>query len=322
MATKYSNVIIFGPTGDVGSHAALEASARGAKVWLAMRNTSKAIPGLTSDIESAGAFERIQADLTDPASITAAVKRSGAKAAYIYLVHGPGGLSPSLAAMKDAGVEYVVFLSSFSVPYGADAAGIRSIPAERFISKAHADVEIALEDLGLPHAALRPAYFASNPFKTLLDKSKQPFEADIRNGDYLVDCIATDDIGRVGGALLVERPTAKEDANGKSVFYLCGPKLMSQDRMLEVIQEVAGVEIKVNHLDQDEWTKRAVAKGMPPPVAAYLAKAYEVGFTDDQYNQEMYTQAVKNVEEVTGRKPLSFEEFIKLHEKELLAKDA
>ena len=46
MGIKYDNVIIFGPTGAVGTAAAREAGKRGAKVWLAMRDTNKKIPGL------------------------------------------------------------------------------------------------------------------------------------------------------------------------------------------------------------------------------------------------------------------------------------
>jgi NAD(P)-dependent dehydrogenase (short-subunit alcohol dehydrogenase family) len=73
-------VIVFGPTGAVGRAVAIEASKRGAKVWLAMRTTDKAINGINREDEERGAFQRVQADLFDPESVVKAVKESGAKA--------------------------------------------------------------------------------------------------------------------------------------------------------------------------------------------------------------------------------------------------
>lgn len=59
-------VIVFGPTGAVGSAAARTAASLGAEVTLAMRDTAKVIPGLDDEKEKNGAFERTQADLTNP----------------------------------------------------------------------------------------------------------------------------------------------------------------------------------------------------------------------------------------------------------------
>ena len=56
-----ANVIVFGASGAVGSAAAIEARKRGAKVWLAMRDTSKTIQQLDEE-EEKGGYERVQAD--------------------------------------------------------------------------------------------------------------------------------------------------------------------------------------------------------------------------------------------------------------------
>ncbi|KAK7535440.1 hypothetical protein IWX49DRAFT_569768 [Phyllosticta citricarpa] len=329
---KYDNVIVFGPTGDVGGHAALTASQHGAKVWLAMRNPSKAIPQLShlSADEEAKSFTRVQADLTDAASILAAVQQSNAKAAYVYLVQTADALRSSLAAMKEGGIEYVVFLSSFSVPYGGG--DVREVAPSHIIAFAHAAVEAALEDLAIPHVALRPAYFASNAFKMGLDAAKFPdLEANVLNGAYEVDCIAPDDIGRAAGALLVAAPgdlhAEKRDAKdggkkGKSVFYLCGPQLVTQDRVFEIIGEVSGREVKVNHLSKDGMVERFTSHGMPRPVALYMAEALDKGFAEDQYRRDMYEQAVRNVEMLTGREAMRFEDYVRLHLDELVGKEA
>jgi NAD(P)-dependent dehydrogenase (short-subunit alcohol dehydrogenase family) len=83
-----ATVIVFGPTGNNGSVAAQIAHQNDAKVWLAMRDPSKAIPGLTPDAEKAGNYSRVQADLSKPDSIAAAVKTSSATRAFIYVAQG------------------------------------------------------------------------------------------------------------------------------------------------------------------------------------------------------------------------------------------
>lgn len=51
MAQRYINVIVFGATGDVGRSVALEAHKRGAKVHLAMRDTTKSINSELDDTQ-------------------------------------------------------------------------------------------------------------------------------------------------------------------------------------------------------------------------------------------------------------------------------
>lgn len=57
-----TSVLVFGASGSVGSAAAIEANKRGAKVWLALRDTSKPVKQLSEEDEKKGGYERIQAD--------------------------------------------------------------------------------------------------------------------------------------------------------------------------------------------------------------------------------------------------------------------
>lgn len=107
---SFEEVIIFGPTGNVGSVAALTAAQLGAKVVLAMRDTQKAIPDLNADEEISGSFERVQADLTQPETVISAVNKTQAKSAFIYLNFGmPDGMKATIQALKSSGIEFVVF---------------------------------------------------------------------------------------------------------------------------------------------------------------------------------------------------------------------
>ena len=95
--------IIFGPTGAVGSAAARTASQLGAPVVLAMRDTSKSIPGISPSTLASSQFQRVYADLTKPESVFNAVRTTQAARAFIYVAHG-SDMRSTITALKDAGV--------------------------------------------------------------------------------------------------------------------------------------------------------------------------------------------------------------------------
>lgn len=303
MPLQYNNVVVFGPTGQVGGAAALEANRRGATVHLAMRDPTKPIPAISASEEQSGSFHRIKADLTDPLSVKAAIESSGAKAAFIYHVPSGDGLRSSLKAMKDAGVEYIVFLSSFSIEPHHE---IRKIPAEELIPFFHAQIEVALEDLEIPFVALRPAQFATNLVGMGLDRSVTPWEAKVLHGDSVGDCISPVDIGRVAGAVLVEKPSKAH----KEVIYLCGPKLRSTDEQWDVIKRVSGRDIKVVHQNPEEYANFLKAKGFPPPIVAYLIANTGKERLEKMYHEPLYSDAVANIKKYSDYEPTTFEEFM------------
>lgn len=302
---KYDNVVVFGPTGTVGGLTALEASKRGAKVWLAMRDPSKPIEEIPSDIEKSGKFTRLQSDLTDPASVAKVAQESGAKAAYIYLIHG-ADIRPSLQALRDNGVEYVVFLSSFNV-----IGDLRQYSPNDFIPWAHAQVEIALEEVGFPYVtALRPAYFASNFYKNFLDKTAKPPKINYIYEDGIVDLIAPEDIGAVAGAVLVERPQ-----DGKEVIVQCGPQLLTLQEGLAVVKKITGrQDLDTKPTPKEEYIQNLVNKGLPPPLVNYLADgAEQQRRRENLYPSSMYEAAVTVTKKYAGRDPIKFEDYVEQH---------
>lgn len=311
MLAKYDNVIVFGPTGTVGGHTALEAAKRGAKVWLAMRDPSKPIEEIPADVEKDGSFRRVKADLTDPASVATAIKESGAKAAYVYAIHdSKDHMRGALQAMKEAGVEYIVFLSSGSIEQDVD---IRTITEEQFIPYSHAQVEIVVEDLGFPYfTALRPWVFASNYIKLHLNKSTTPPKADILYLDGVADNIVPEDIGAVGAAVLVDRPS-----DTKKVIYLCGPEIKTTEEIWAIIKRVTGREdIDTTPLSKEEFLQSQL-KRTPAPIAHYLVKY--LGSSRDRetmFPESMYVPAVANVKKYTGKDATKFEDYMVAHKAE------
>ncbi|KAL6399656.1 putativelike family protein [Ilyonectria robusta] len=300
-----ATVIIFGASGDVGSAAAIGAAKRGAKVWLALRDPSKEIPAITrAEQEHRDSFNHIQADLSDAASVKEAVAKSGAKAAFVYNVQTQDFMRGTFEAIKDASIEYVVFLSVYSILPGENT---REIKPEHFISYPHAQAENSLEDIGLPFTALRPAMFASNAFKLNLDQSQTPWEAHVPNVGG-GDCISPIDIGEVAGAILVNPVRSVQ----KNVVYLTGPKFLSHPEMYEIMGRVLGREIKVTEYSADEYGESLKKRGVPAFLADFLADDLKKNADRSIYYPEpFFSQCVANVEQYTGRKATSFEDYVR-----------
>lgn len=293
MAASIKNVLVFGPTGGIGHIAAIEAHKRGAKVWLAMRDTSKTIQGLEEGKEG---FSRVQADLSQPASLKNAVQQSGATAAFVYTIHdSEDNMKASFEALIAAGITYIVIISSYSVkgPAGDEK------NAEDFIPRVHAKTEVALEETGVAFTALRPAYFNSN---ILWNKAGfQKGEIEILYPSVVFDFIAPEDIGTVAGAMLVKGQATKP-------VYLCGPKLYTQKEAHEVAGKTLGIDVKVTEIGEETFFEKTF---LPRPVAESIVKGLRESSVS--YPKEVYEEAVQNIRTYGEIEPTTFTDWVESH---------
>ncbi|KAF8145464.1 hypothetical protein K438DRAFT_1871966, partial [Mycena galopus ATCC 62051] len=264
-----TSVLVFGATGAVGSACARHAQSLGASVTLAVRDTKKPIPGLSLEQETADGYKRVQADLTQPETVTEAVKQSGAKHAFVYVVRSPPGAPDpnraALKALKAAGVEFIVFLSSFTVEVYEPA--IDNVPAHDIIPYAHAQVEVALQEVFGEggYVALRPGGFATNSLRwagmVKAGSVKLPYP------EYKSDWIVSADIGRAGGTILVGGPSS---TGGEKSVLLYGPEMISQGDAAKIIGRAVGKEVAVEAIGEEEAVRGMVTGGVPEPLAKYL----------------------------------------------------
>lgn len=296
-------VIVFGPTGAVGSAAARTAEELGATVVLAMRNKEKPIPGLDAAKEKQGSFERVYADLTKPDTVRDAVTSTQAKYAFIYLAHATNdNMKSTIEALKSAGIELVVFLSSFTIQGDP-----KSIPPSEIIPYVHARVEINLTEVfgADGFVAARPGSFASNTiqYKSGLEKGV----VKIHMPDSRVDCIVPEDIGRVCGTVLAKGPQDEEKTP-----YLFGPVLLSQREVVQTLAKVLGKNPKIETADDDEAYKMYVEeRGVPPPIAKYMiGHASSVAIGPLQlFGIPVTEEQLSNVQKYSGRKSTTLEEW-------------
>ncbi|EOA87223.1 hypothetical protein ACJQWK_10265 [Exserohilum turcicum] len=283
-------VLVFGPGGSVGNAAAIEAHKRGAKVYLAMRDTSKEANGIQEGGKEDG-YVRVQADLSQPDTIKHAVEISKAEAAFVYTVHGmQDHMRSAFEALKAAGISYIVLLSTFRVrePPSSEA------NMQNTIGAIHAKAEMALQGTGVPYTAVRPAYFNTNVLWGLEGIKKGRVELIYPNARF--DYLAPADIGAVCGALLAE-PQLRLDA-GQSI-YLCGPDLMTQSEAHSTIARTLGREIQIVEIDEQTWFSRL--QHMPRPLLEDLAHDLKENSGGRDLYGGIYEQAVRNVATYSGR---------------------
>jgi uncharacterized protein YbjT (DUF2867 family) len=304
-----SAVIVFGPTGGVASATARTAHEHGAKVYLAMRDASKSIPALDGGPAAASTFERVQADLTKPDTVRAAVSQTGAKRAFIYRVIGTeDNMKATIEGLKATGIELVVMLSSYSVQGDP-----RAVPQSDFIPYSHAQVEVNLDDVfgSKGYVAVRPAWFASNA-RQWGAAIREKGERSILYPDVIFDWISPADVGRVCGAILARGPRGVHGTDEQNVVNLCGPQLLSQRDAVAVIGKAIGKDIKVSDADEDEGLKIFTEEyKLPPPVAKYIVGNMRKAASDEdkRFEGPRYEDALGNVQKYSGQPPMKFAEW-------------
>jgi uncharacterized protein YbjT (DUF2867 family) len=270
-----------------------------------MRDPSKPIPALAHIIDSnPTAFTRVQADLTDPASVRAAVTSTGAKHAFIYLAFGaPDHMRGAVTALKDAGIEFVVFLSSSGI-----RGDVQDVPPAEFISWQHARVEMVLEEVfgAGAYVAVRPGYFATN----LLQYKEQVVKGGVVRMPYpqaAFDFVVPEDIGRVCGNLVV-----KGAQGPKGVVTIFGPQLVSHGEVVKAIGKALGKELEVEGFaDDEEAVKFLVGNGMPEAVARYLAWSYRNRAEERNVpDAKEHEEGVANILKYGGQEPTPVDKWV------------
>jgi uncharacterized protein YbjT (DUF2867 family) len=306
-------VIVFGPTGAVGSATARSAHGLGAKVVLAMRDTKKPIPGLGEAKEKDGGFERVQADLNSPDTVRDAVSHSQATRAFIYVAHGSAdNMKATLRALKSAGVDLVVLLSSFTIQGKPE-----DVKPSEVIPYIHAQVEINLKEVFGPggYIAARPGSFASNTLQY-----KAGFESGLVKifaPDATVDNIAPEDIGRACGTVLVKGPPHEDPA-----MYLYGPQLTTQADCVKTLAKVLGKNPTVATMDREAAYKTFTEeRHFPAPLAEYMIKRAEITSPEGSvvFGYPVTDEQLKSVERYTGKKGMAFEEWVEQNKQMFLS---
>lgn len=248
-------------------------------------------------------FERVQADLQSPDTVRDAVSRTQATRAFLYIARrSSDNMMSTIQALKSAGVDLVVLLSSFTIQGEPE-----DVKSSEVVPYLHAQVEINLKEVFGPggYIAARPGSFASNTIQY-----KEGFESGLVKifaPDATVDAIAQEDIGRACGTVLVKGPLDENTA-----MYLYGPQLISQADCVKTLAKVLGKSPTIQTMKKEEAYKEYTEhRRWPAPLAEYMIT--QSGTMDPTRSlvcgYPVSAEQLSSVEKYTSKKAITFEEW-------------
>jgi len=279
-----SRTLVTGATGTVGSFLIRELSKRGEPVRATVHSQSKAVKIADANVEL---FEM---DFADKASVDAALK--GIEKVYLLTPFSPGQVEMAaffIDRAKEAGVRYLVRHSAA----GADTEAIT-------LFRTHRMAEVRLEESGIPYTHLRPNTFMQNFVNFFAEAIRSTGRIYLPLKAARVSYIDARDIASVAASLLYGG--IREEHLGKA-YVLTGPAPLSAGDVAESISRASGRKVEYVDISPEEAKAGMKASYMPEWAIESMLELYE--FQRDG-RAERVTSAV---EEISGRSPLSIDDF-------------
>ena len=275
-----NTILVTGATGTVGSQVVKHLTVAGADVRAAVRSTSRA-QGLSG-------VSLVELDLNRPETVQAAFEGIDKVFLATPLVSNMVELDAmSVEAAKKAGVKHIVRLSIM----GADAEP--GIP----LGHLHRQVETIIKDAGIPYTILRQNSFYQNyiTFTGSTIKSQNAFYLPL--GDGKVSFVDVRDVAAVAAAALTQ-----SGHEGKA-YQVTGPEALSNDQIASLLSAALGRTIGYVSVSEDAARQGMTTAGMPESEADLVLGLYASQKAGD------YSAVSPVVEQVTGKEPITFEQF-------------
>jgi uncharacterized protein YbjT (DUF2867 family) len=271
-------ILITGASGNVGSEVLKQALSVGLKIRATFQSADRAA-------KAPAGIEGVIMDYAQPETIRAALH--GVE--KIFLVGPPVRDLPAMEAnfikeVRAAGRKHIVKLS---------ALGGR----ESMFPSGHRDSEENIEASSLPYTFLRPNGFMQNlvNYNAATIGSQNAFYG--CQGAGAVSVLDIRDIAAV--AVIVLAATGHE---GKS-YALTGVEALTNGQIAEKISRVAGRKINYVDLPPAEFRKAVLSAGVPEWSADALVDLQRL------YREGKASLLTDDVERLTGRKPITFDQF-------------
>jgi uncharacterized protein YbjT (DUF2867 family) len=270
-------ILVSGATGNVGGELVRALVGAGEGVRALTRGAQT--PTLPAGVQAA------TGDLNRPETLSDAL----AGVHGVFLLAGYEDMPGVMAAIRRAGVERVVVLSS-----GCVADGDMSNAVVRY----NALSEAAVRDSGVAWTVLRPSGFMSNALRWLPqlrsgDVVRAPF------ADVPIAAIDPFDIAAVAAHVLLA------DGHDGATYMLSGPAPLLPAEQLEVLGTLLGRELRLK--GQSNADARAeMSAAMPAEYVDAMFSFFVDGTFDD-------SQVRPTVRDLLGREPRTFEQWATAH---------
>ncbi len=271
-------ILVTGASGTVGSEVVKALGAAGAKVRAGYRTRPQNVPR---------GVDSVALDYDKPETIRPALQ--GVDTLFL--------LSSAVAPEKNvvdeakrAGVKHVVKLSAF----GADKEGF-------IFGRWHRAVEKHIEGSGLVWTFLRPNNFMQNVLNYMAGTIRSQGAFYSSAGDGAVSTIDAADIGACAARVLTG-----PGHEGKA-YELTGPAALTYTQFAAVLSRVLGKPVRYVAISPEQFKQGALGAGTPPAYAEALVDL------DRHISEGKMSQVTPSVKDITGRDPVSFEQFVRAH---------
>lgn len=161
-------------------------------------------------------------------------------------------------------------------------------------------VEIAIEQAGVPYVILRPNWFSDNfhsYWKAGIDQGVIAVPA----GDGKSSFVDARDIAASAAAALTT-----DEFDGKA-FNLTGPEALSYAEAASVLSDALGRSVQYKAVDDVTFVDATVAAGVPRDYAEFLASIFH------PVREGWTAQVSSDVQTLTGKTPISVAQYAKDH---------
>jgi uncharacterized protein YbjT (DUF2867 family) len=221
-------ILVTGARGNIGRHIVAKLAESGRSVRGSARDTS----GLRLP---AGA-EAVELDILKPAERVF----DGVTGIFLYPTHGTPP-DEFFKAARDAGVQYIVLLSSPDVYEGVDDNPIR---------RAHVPVEEAVANSGLRYTVLYPGWLATNARRDWAEQIRETGRVGLAFPDAQFTPTHEEDVAEVAVELLTR------GAYPGRTLALTGPESLRQSEIVAILGDVLGRPIPVDSLTRAQMQDR------------------------------------------------------------------
>ena len=282
-------VLVTGATGNTGGYAVKKLLSQHVSVRALVHKIDK-----RSDALEAMGVEVIEGDLSKLESVTEAMK-DVTSAFFVYPITQPGIIEATAyfaQAALENGVGHIVNLSQFGAHRNVKSHGAQN----------HWIAERLLDRSGVPVTHLRPTLFAEwFLYQASMIQSQHKFFLPF--GDASFAPIATEDIGRVIAAILVD-PTPH---TGKS-YDLFGPEILNMTAAAKVFSDT--LKTNISYVPIDTETFAGIVKEAMNAGPYFIQHVSSLG----QDLKEGRAAGMNDlVETLTGQKPMAMSDFIEKH---------
>ena len=286
-------ILVTGATGTVGSEVVKQLASLGQKVKASVHTQSKA-----NKFKDQNGIDTVGIDFYKPETIADAFRHVD----RVFLLTPPSPdmtnlYSTLITEAKKNDIKYIVKLSVI----GAD------IEPGITIGRLHRQEEKIIEESRIPYTFLRSGAFMQNFVNFFGQTIREQNAIYLPVGEGKVSFVDVRDIAAAAAALVINNHAQDEN----KAYDITGQEALSYAQAAEVLSKELGRKISYIDIPEESARKGMKENGMSDWLVDGLLEIYAI------IRAGHAAQTTTSIEEITGRKPILFSQFVKDYAKDL-----